>query len=381
MKRLFIILFALAMSWSQSCKKEETEDTRIQRELSALDAMIRAQQAEGGFDSEAFLRAMNDGVVSFTKAYGLNADGSFRDCSYLVTFVHSPAFINPVLFKDDGTWFTGWLDNSGCGYDDGTWSYDVDTHCIASALLDKTDRSKVLYYKDNTAILDGAYPNILLYGTYARIREDDLPESYRLVVAFDKVDRKRYIWDYEQFRRAEQLEHDKQQQQIAEEFDGMDSMIRAQQADGGIDSGAFLDAMYGCAMIFSKTYAYTDREEWTVPSNCEYDLIFMDDGTYWRRGESDRNPAARQWSYDGSSKIITFGMGDIVERLELLYFKDNVAIIEGNFSLVYTAYRGHSDQRTIIRRRYVVEFDSAARGQMVSEYERWLDTVYWGDAR
>jgi len=48
---------------------------------------------------------------------------------------------------------------------------------------------------------------------------------------------------------------------------------------------------------------------------------------------------------------------------------------------VYTAYRGHSDQRTIIRRRYVVEFDSAARGQMVSEYERWLDTVYWGDAR
>lgn len=42
MKRLFIILFALAMSWSQSCKKEETEDTRIQRELSALDAMIRA---------------------------------------------------------------------------------------------------------------------------------------------------------------------------------------------------------------------------------------------------------------------------------------------------------------------------------------------------
>lgn len=181
MKRLFIILFALAMSWSQSCTKEETEDTRIQRELSALDAMIRAQQAEGGFDSEAFLRAMNDGVVSFTKAYGLNADGSFRDCSYLVTFVHSPAFINPVLFKDDGTWFTGWLDNSGCGYDDGTWSYDVDTHCIASALLDKTDRSKVLYYKDNTAILDGAFPNMLLYGTYARIREDDLPESYRLV--------------------------------------------------------------------------------------------------------------------------------------------------------------------------------------------------------
>ncbi len=93
---------------------------------------------------------------------------------------------------------------------------------------------------------------MLLSGTYARIREDDLPESYRLVVAFDKVDRKRYIWDYEQFRRAEQLEHDKQQQRIAEEFDGMDSMIRAQQAEGGIDSGAFLDAMYGCAMIFSE---------------------------------------------------------------------------------------------------------------------------------
>lgn len=209
---------------------------------------------------------------------------------------------------------------------------------------------------------------------------------YRYVVSFDRMSRKEYMREYESVYRTAEQNKEIEQQRIAEKFAEMDEMIRAQQTAGGFDSAEFTNCMHNGIMMFQQTYIYTDTDEWRDCDMNRYlpdrdDIVFFDDGTYCREDDFVHGTPTRTWSYDAATQTVTFVFGDRTDTAKVLYFKDNVAIIEGNFSLVYTAYRGHSDQRTIIRRRYVVEFDSAARGQMVSEYERWLDTVYWGDAR
>lgn len=81
----------------------------------------------------------------------------------------------------------------------------------------------------------------------------------------------------------------------------LDNLILTQQAEGGVDSEAFLDAMLGGVMSFTQVYMYTTDNEWIdytaylsdmVGFSGVFPILFNDDNTCLRRWELDAWPVA-----------------------------------------------------------------------------------------
>ncbi len=142
----------------------------------------------------------------------------------------------------------------------------------------------------------------------------------------------------------------------------MDETIRAQQAAGGFDSAEFMNCMLNGRMMFQQTYIYTDRDEWLDYDMNRYlpargNIVFLDDGTYCRENDYVHGTPTRTWSYDAATQTVTFVSGDMTDTAKVLYFKDNKAIIEGNFADCDRSHDNRRDKWESVYHRYVVYFD------------------------
>ena len=171
-------------------------------------------------------------------------------------------------------------------------------------------------------------------------------------------------------------------QRIENKMIELDNLISTQQAEGGVDSEAFLDAMLGGVMSFTQVYMYTTDNEWIdytaylsdmVGFSGVFPILFNDDNTCLRRWELDAWPVAGydmgKWSYDPAAFEIEFVMDDCTDRSKVLYYKDNVAIIEGRFADAHTFYDAEKIIMQTSYYRYVVSFDRMSRKEYMREYE------------
>lgn len=172
-------------------------------------------------------------------------------------------------------------------------------------------------------------------------------------------------------------------QRIENKMIELDNLISTQQAEGGVDSEAFLDAMLCGVMSFTQVYMYTTDNEWIdytaylsdmVGFSGVFPILFNDDNRCLRRWELDAWPVAGydmgKWSYDPAAFEIEFVMGDCTDLSKVLYYKDNVAIIEGRFADAHTFYDAEKIIMQTSYYRYVVSFDRMSRKEYMQEYER-----------
>lgn len=371
MKRIFIITLVITAFGFQSCSKDiVTERERVENKMVELDNLILTQQAEGGVDSEAFLDAMLGGVMSFTQVYMCTTDNEWIDYTAYLSDMVGFSGVFPILFNDDNTCLRRWELDAWpvAGYDMGKWSYDPAAFEIEFVMGDCTDLSKVLYYKDNVAIIEGRFADA---HTFYDVEKIIMQTSYyRYVVSFDRMSRKEYMREYESVYRTAEQNKEIEQQRIAEKFAEMDEMIRAQQTAGGFDSAEFTNCMHNGIMMFQQTYIYTDTDEWRDCDMNRYlpdrdDIVFFDDGTYCREDDFVHGTPTRTWSYDAATQTVTFVFGDRTDTAKVLYFRDNKAIIEGNFADCDRSLDNHMDKWESVYHRYVVYFDMSDNGREI----------------